>query len=109
MQLKKLAVICNGCFWLTLIFQYWKAARGINPDLLNTIVILGIFAIIINLTWLLFSLVKKTKPKTVINHAGQPITAEMETKNTNVAMLLFKWFNILSFAAQLVFLYFKYS
>jgi len=95
MQLKKLAVLGNVCFWLTLLFQYGKWARNIQQDLLNTIVMLGLLAVIINLVWIVIFFTVKTNATSVV--------AEKEK-----AKLLFTWFNLLSFASQLVFLFFKF-
>lgn len=94
MQLRKLAVICNICFWLTLFFQYWPLARKIHAEILGTIVILGLFSVLINLVWLL----------KLASHAKQKLAGNEKTP----AWQLIKWFNILSFAAQLIFLYLKY-
>jgi hypothetical protein len=61
-QLLKLAFICNICFWCTVGFQFWKKARLIPEPLLNTIVILGICAVgvnIVTLAVLLFAPGKK--------------------------------------------------
>jgi hypothetical protein len=106
MQFRKLAVICNACFWLTVIFQYWALARAIYTDVLNTIVILGVLSLIINLVWLL-ALLKGTTGNGE-NKTGSD-TPNSKTGNINsISMQLFKWFNLISFAAQLIFLYSKY-
>lgn len=52
-QFKKLALICNTCFWLTIIFKYWEGARSLHADILGTIIVLGVVAVFANLAWLL--------------------------------------------------------
>ena len=61
-QLAKISVLCNICFWLSMLFRYWKNARNIAPDLLNTIVILGVVATLVNIIWMVFVWQKKIKP-----------------------------------------------
>lgn len=99
MQLKKLAVICNVCFWLTLFFQVWRDARNIHQHVLNTIVVLGMFAVVVNIAWII-SILKKDK--------GRMKTGEPGVKPNIKAGLLFNSFNLLSFAAQLILLFTRY-
>ena len=101
-QLRKLTVLGNVCFWLMLVFQYSKWARNIQQDLLNTIVMLGLLAVIINLVWLAILLSNSIKgsPATIGKNKG--------TKNNQTAVQLFTWFNILSFVSQLIFLFLKF-
>ncbi|CAN5632966.1 hypothetical protein BH10BAC3_BH10BAC3_12590 [soil metagenome] len=108
MQLKKLSVLCNGCFWLTLLFEVWKPARNLQQDLLNTIVMLGLIAIAINLVWVISLFVKKTKKTPGMQAGSIPGMKKIETNSNQTAGLLFRWFNLISFAAQLIFLYFKF-
>lgn len=104
MQLRKLAVICNVCFWLTIIFQYWASAREIHEDVLNTIIILGLLSVLVNMAWVL-----KLVMNNPLNQKMPQAETDNKTKATNhISMQFFKWFNILSFVAQLVFLYLKY-
>jgi hypothetical protein len=102
MQLKKLAVLGNVCFWLTLVFQYGKWARNIQQDLLNTIVMLGLLAIVLNLGWIASLFVKKN------GAAANSVEKNSVRKINQAALPLFTWFNILSFASQLIFLFFKF-
>ena len=48
-QLQKLAILCNICFWSTVIFQITEKARNIPEPILNTIVILGISGLMVNI------------------------------------------------------------
>ena len=101
MQLKKLAVISNVCFWLTLLFQVWREARFLNQQLLNTIVIIGIFALLVNVIWLTTFIQTQRKNQS------------LPGKNSDIRVnkkvdLLFFSFNILSFAAQTILLSIKY-
>ncbi len=106
MQLKKLAVLSNSCFWLTLLFEVWKPARNLQQDLLNTIVMLGLIAIVINLVWVISLFIKKTT--TAMQAGSNPGMNKIEKNSNQTAGLLFRWFNLISFAAQLIFLYFKF-
>ena len=105
MQLKKLAVISNACFWLTLLFQFWENAREIYPHILGTIVTLGILAVILNVCWITIGLL----PKKAKNGTGKD--SRMPIKNPSDktgALWLFNWFNLLSFIAQLILLGIKF-
>jgi hypothetical protein len=90
-QVKKLAVICNVCFWLTIVFKYWKNARNIQPDVLNTILILGMAAIVANGVWLFLFLFNKKKTALVNEHP--------------VFINLLLIFNILSLVLQIIYLF----
>jgi hypothetical protein len=90
MQVRKLAVICNICFWLTLLFQFWKNARALNIQLLNTIVILGVVAVLLNIVWL--AGLKKNR---------------IAFRFIGAAVL--NGFNLLSFGCQLVFIWMRYG
>lgn len=48
-QLQKLAIICNICFWCTVFFQVWEQSRAIPELVLNTILVLGVLALLVNL------------------------------------------------------------
>jgi hypothetical protein len=101
MQLKKLAVICNACFWLTLIFQVWEHARDIHQLILNSVVILGILAVIINLCWItieLFGISQRNSSQKIIIAGG---TTGADIKGSR---WLFNSFNLLSFISQLILL-----
>ena len=101
MQLKKLAVLGNVCFWLTLVFQYGKWARTIQQDFLNTIVMIGLLAVLINLTWTIFFIANKTGGRGALKK-------DEPKKNNQTVNVLFTWFNLLSFASQLIFILFKF-
>src|SRR5690349_19639339 len=101
MQLKKLAVLGNACFWLMLVFQFGKWARNIQPDLLNTIVMIGLLAIVINLIWILLFVGGKASRARILEK-------DEPQKNIQYGNVLFSAFNILSFASQLIFIFFKF-
>ncbi len=87
MRLQKLAVICNVCFWLTVAFRFWRYAVSVPKEILNTIVMLGIMAVLTNIVWLvsdLFRVKRNIKNKT--------------------ADMMFRWFNILSLGTQIFYL-----
>ena len=98
MQLKKLAVLGNVCFWLTLVFQYGKWARNIQQDFLNTIVMIGLLAVVINLVWIILFVGGKTRP----------FKKDEPERSNQFVYPLFTWFNLLSFASQLIFILFKF-
>ena len=108
MRLRKLAVLCNGCFWLTLLFQLGLPARNLQQDLLNTIVMLGLIAVLVNLVWIVKTAILKLKPARTVEPAETPVNSNIEKRNNQTSILLFNWFSLLSFAAQLIFLYFKF-
>ena len=108
MQLNKLAVLCNSCFWLTLLFEVWKPARNLQQDLLGTIVMLGLISIAINLVWLIGLLIRKTKTITGAQADSNPGIKKIQMNNNQTSTLLLRWFNLISFVAQLIFLYFKF-
>jgi hypothetical protein len=100
MQLKKLAVICNACFWLTLIFQVWKHARDIHQSILNTVVVLGILAVVINLCWITMDVIRVGKSSSQKNiKAGETTISRNER--------VFKFFNLISFTSQIILLVIK--
>jgi hypothetical protein len=98
-QVKKLAVICNVCFWLTIIFKYWKNARNIQTDVLNTILILGALAALANLAWLILSFAKRKN-----NLARR----EKMTVALSKFEVMVSIFNVGSLVAQLVYMYLFY-
>jgi len=105
MQLKKLAFICNTCFWLTLIFQFWKNAREIQPHILGTIITLGILAVILNVCWIVLYLVAGKTRKKAFDR--EEISAKTNSNNAT-SPLWFNGFNLLSFIAQLILLSIKF-
>jgi flagellar biosynthesis protein FlhB len=92
-QVMKLAAICNVCFWLTIIFKYWKNARYIQQDVLNTILILGMVALFVNMVWFFLLLRKKS---TRFSKQSNPVN---ESKNRFSALGIF---NIISSVAELI-------
>jgi hypothetical protein len=104
MQLKKLAVICNACFWLTLIFQVWEHARDIHQLILNSVVVLGILAVLINTCWVIIDLYAGSK-----RSIGQKKVIVEETTETinSRSKRWFNFFNLFSFTSQLVLLAIK--
>lgn len=107
MQLTKLAVICNGCFWLTIIFQVWTKARYIHKELLNTIVILGLISVVVNLVWLVVYFFA-ARGKQTAGNLGKREEPGITPKKVNSGEQLSKWFNLLSFFSQLIFLVSKF-
>ena len=105
MQLKKLAVISNACFWLTLLFQFWENAREIYPHILGTIVTLGILAVILNVCWIAVALIPIKTKNRIGQDTGEPIK---NPSGKPAAFWLFNWFNLLSFIAQLILLGIKF-
>ena len=103
MQLKKVAAVCNTCFWLTLFFQYWRLARNIHAEILGTIVILGVMSVLVNLCWLVQLAAKPKETQSQDVNEAAPVKNEAPAKGQ-----LLKWFNILSFAVQIICLYLKY-
>jgi hypothetical protein len=55
-QFLRLTVICNSCFWLTMLFRYLKAAQLLNPEVLNTIIVLGMVASFVNIIAIVLAL-----------------------------------------------------
>lgn len=98
MQLKKLAVLCNACFWLTLFFQFWKNARNLPPWVLGTIIIIGLLSVLVNIAWLLVAGRRRSQKEW--GDAKPP--GRWQTVG---ALALF---NILSFIAQLILLCLKF-
>lgn len=96
-QVLKLAVIANACFWLAVFFQYWKNARLIPVVLLQTILILGVIAIVINMGVYVVFLKKKWRAnKLKGNNDGEP--------PVRPGIWILHFFNGVSFFAQIVFL-----
>ena len=89
-QFKKLAVICNTCFWLTIIFKYWEAARSLHKDILGTIIVLGVVAVFANLAWLL-----------MVFFMRKPATGKTVDKR-NIWKQIFSGYNLISVVCQLV-------
>jgi heme/copper-type cytochrome/quinol oxidase subunit 2 len=107
MQLKKVAVLGNVCFWLTLLFQIWKPARELQQDLLNTLVMLGWLAVLFNVSWIFTYFVKERK----VQIKPAPTQSNDHPKQISInqiAELLFTCFNLLSFAVQLIFVFTKF-
>jgi hypothetical protein len=104
MQLKKLAVICNACFWLTLIFQVWEHARDIHQLILNSVVVLGILAVLINTCWVIIDLYAGSKKNTGQKKGiVEDTTATINSRNKR----WFNFFNLISFTSQLILLAIK--
>ncbi|MES2647849.1 MAG: hypothetical protein V4717_13290 [Bacteroidota bacterium] len=105
MQLGKLALLGNGCFWLTLVFQYWKPARNLQQDLLNTVVIIGLLGIVFNLAFIGSLILKKSISNEPVSNTSR---VKEKVKHNQNSRLLFTSFNLFSFAVQLIFLYSKF-
>ncbi len=86
-QLQKLAILCNTCFWGTVVFQIWERARLIPEPVLNSIVILGISALLVNII---------TGVIAVFYYRKSPEHQKMKAG--------IKWFMILSAVCQLFWL-----
>lgn len=93
----KLAVIGNACFWLAVFFQYWQGARQIPAILLQTILILGVSAIVVNAGLFGFLFWKKWKGKNKDAFGAKEGLTEKGT-------WFLHFFNLVSFLAQIIFL-----
>jgi threonine/homoserine/homoserine lactone efflux protein len=90
-QLQKLAILCNICFWTTLVFQLWEKARNIPEPILNTIIILGISALVVNIVTIAAGFYSRRK-----NPHHQKIRGWMKwviaiSAISQLAWLIFNW------------------
>ena len=60
-QLQKLAILCNICFWSTVAFQIWEKSRNVPEPILNTIVVLGISALLVNIITVIAGIYSRRK------------------------------------------------
>ena len=96
---KKIAVICNGCFWVTIGLKYWKYTQQMPVDFLNTIIILGTVALFANLIWLAFVFFQKR---------NTPEKEEQFPQKNVFSEKLLVGFNLVSLLGQFIYIFLNY-